>query len=249
LAALRRHYVVERGMYLRIAPAIEQISPICQAFDSAGFRLTAIKGWASASIDLVRDIDVLRGGLEQKWRNALNKAERLGLEVESGEDTATFDVFISEYRDFLAQRGFATTVTPELLTSLQSRLPSGGKLRVFRARHNGVAVGSVVIARCGTTAEYLAGTSLEAGRGLNAGQFLLWRAVADMKWSGFERFDVGGLDPELTPRGVYHFKTGLGGKQYRYVNEIEAADLGWRSRLVRWRVDRVRRASSPESHP
>ncbi len=69
---------------------------------------------------------------------------------------------------------------------------------------------------------------------------LLWRAICDAREAGLRWFDVGGMDPELTPKGIYDFKAGIGGTPYRLAPEIEAQNGGLRTRLVRWRVNRAR---------
>ena len=157
-----------------------------------------------------------------------------GARVERG----TLDGFLGEYRDFVAARGFSTTVTPELLAALGRHMP----LVIYRATLDGTPLGSALIARYGEGAEYLAGTLLDAGRAYNAGQFLLWRAMQEMKQGNVARFDVGGMDELLTPKGIYDFKFGLGGTPYRYANELEADDGGLRARMVRWRIQRARAA-------
>lgn len=240
LSALRRHYVDEHGLYLRVAPPVTPGPAAERAFAASGFRATDVLGWASAIVDLRQPGESLRAALAQKWRNSLNKAERLGLSVVRVEDGPPFDAFLNEYRAFIGQRGFSTTVTPELLAALQDSLPAARKLVAYRASHRATPLGSVLIARCGLSAEYLAGTVLDAGRAFNVGQLLLWQAITDMKADGFSWFDVGGMDPALTPRGIYDFKRGLGGTPYRYSNELEADDGGMRARLVRWRVTRAR---------
>jgi lipid II:glycine glycyltransferase (peptidoglycan interpeptide bridge formation enzyme) len=226
LDAVRRHFVEERGLYLRVAP------PVASPIMAQGFRATESLGWASAVVDLAQDLTALRAGLEQKWRNGLNKAERSGAVVER----SSVADFVAEYREFVAARGFATSVTPELLTALDRNMP----LLAYRAHRESVPLGSALIARYGDCAEYLAGTLLEAGREHNAGQMLLWRAVMEMKGRGLKRFDVGGMDEALTPKGIYDFKSGLGGTPYRHANELEADDGGMRARVVRWRVQRAR---------
>ena len=78
---------------------------------------------------------------------------------------------------------------------------------------------------------------------VNAGQLLLWRAVAAMKEHGGRGFDLGGLDVDLTPPGIYRFKDGLGGVPYRLAPELEALGGGLLGRLVRWRVRTARPAA------
>jgi hypothetical protein len=226
LAALRRHFVEERGLYLRVAP------PTSAAIVAPGFRSAGATGWSSAVVDLTLEEAALRARLDQKWRNGLNKAERSGARVEPG----TLREFIAEYRGFLAGRGFATTVTPELLAALGRHMA----LTAFRATREGAPLGSALIVRYGATAEYLAGTLLDEGRAHNAGQLLLWHAMTAMKAAGASRFDVGGMDAALTPKGIYDFKAGLGGTLYAHGAELEADNGGVRAALVRWRVRRAR---------
>ncbi len=245
-AALVRHYVEEKGYYLRVAPVIEESVATNAILSSSGFNMTDTPGWASAKLDLTFDEDTLRQGLSQKWRNALNKAERSDFEIEKDTETDQFDKFLIEYREFVSSRGFETAVSPSFLESLQSLLPKDRKLTCYRAHQSGKPLGSVLIVHYGDTSEYLAGTSLEAGRAFNVGQLLLWRALCDAKITGRKYFDLGGMDPQLTPKGIFNFKAGLGGSPYRLINEIEAHNGSWRSRLVRWRVNRTRQSTKIE---
>ncbi len=241
LAALRRHYVDERGYYLRIAPPVAETS-----FDLdllPRFAATTSAGWASARIDLTLPVETLRAGLQQKWRNVLNKAERSAMAIECLTPTSGdghFAAFLDDYRNFLAERRIATTVTPELLRSLAAA--AGGTLDLLAAVADGKVLGWALIARCGRTAEYLAGVVSDEGRRQGAGQCLLWQALLAAKTQGCTVFDVGGLDPDLTPEGVRHFKEGLGGLPYRLADEIEALPGGPLGRLIRWRVGRARAA-------
>lgn len=240
LAALHRYYVAERGMYLRIAPALADGDPACAALEGAGFRLTGTAGWASAVVDPSPDEGALRTALRANWRSHLNKAERSGIDVAHGAGGALLDGFIAEYEEFLAARGIATGLTPGLLRAVCDRLDAEGSLAVYRASRDGAALGSALIVRTGGTAEYLAGTLLDAGRPLGAGQLLVWRALCDARAAGVRAFDLGGMDPARTPKGIYDFKSGLGGVPYRLAPEIEADDNGLRARLVRWRAGRAR---------
>jgi hypothetical protein len=237
LSALADHYARRRGFYLRLAPALAEDD---FQGDAGGLVPTGVEGWASATLDLRRPTAELRQGLRQKWRNALNKAERSGLEVKVGREEGLFAEFLDGYRHMTGERGFATSVTPELLAALQSVLPAQGRMETFIANLDGRPAGSVLMVRHGDTAEYLAGTVAAAGRAVNAGQLLLWRAVVAMQEQGARRFDLGGLDAHLTPPGIYRFKDGLGGLPYRLAPELEALGGSLLGRLVRWRVRAAR---------
>lgn len=238
---LRRHWVERNHMYLRIAPCDREGKLDMKALEEIGyFPDTMSTGWASARLDLLLSLETLRAQLQQKWRNCLNKAERLGLTVQSGSDDSLFDEFQRQYKRILLEHGYDTGVTPLLLSRLQTLFPSERKLWVLTARQNSKSLGGVLIARYGVTCEYLVAAVNKDGRAVNAGQLLLWRAICEMKNLGYRWFDLGGIDRNRTPSGIFHFKAGLGGTPYRLVGEIEAHDGGWLSRVVRWRVSRAR---------
>ena len=243
MAALRRHYVDERHFYLRLAPPVGDDALTAGVDDSAGLVATRTPGWASAEVDLSPDVEQLRRNLRGDWRNKLGKGKRSGLTIRAGSDPALFADFIAAYRAFLTNRGFATTVTPELLETLQGLLLPERRLEAFLGIHDGVLVGSALMATTGDRAEYLAGHVEHDVRDLGVGQTLLWEALLAMKARGVAIFDVGGLDPDLTPKGILHFKGGLGGTPYRLAAEREAGGGGVLGRLVRWRVAHARAAA------
>lgn len=229
MAALRRHY---RGYYLRVAPA----SPDFAA--GPGFRSTGRAGWASAVVDLTPPVEELRARLVGKWRNHLAKAERAGLEV-SGGTGADFDAFLDAHGRFLTERAIPTTVTAAMLGRLYHLAPDDAKPAAFVARQDGAVVGGLLMVRYGRTCEYLAGNGTEAGRRLNSGHLLLWRAMAEMRAAGCRVCDLSGLDPLRTPPGIVEFKSGLKGVPYRLAEEVEACSASPLARLVRWRVCRA----------
>lgn len=219
---LKRYWVGKRGMYLRIAtPALE--SPELRvALQSVGFRYRPDSAWVSARVDLRQSVEVLRANLAKKWRNCLKKAEGLGLSCLIGSTSAETATLCEDYEIFLKTRIYPTTVTADFLRCLQRLLPEDRKLWVFEARRDMEHLGSILVAAYNTTVEYLVGAVNEQGKALNAGQYLLWNAMLEGKSRGFRFFDLGGMHPEKTPSGIFHFKQGIGGTPYRLVGEFEA---------------------------
>ncbi|OGU71226.1 MAG: hypothetical protein A3G43_12900 [Ignavibacteria bacterium RIFCSPLOWO2_12_FULL_56_21] len=244
MSRLRQHWVDERHMVLRVAPPNREGEVSLSALEGLGFRVDgSSSSWASARIDLSFPVDRLRQQLQQKWRNCLNKAERLGLAVESGSEDNLLRLFLDEYRQMIGERTLRTSVTPDLLSQLHALLPVERKPWVFATGQQGKTLGAVLIAKYGDTTEYLAGAINEDGRRVNAGQLLLWRAVCEMKRQGYRWFDLGGMDPKITPSGIYHFKAGLGGVPHRLVGEVAADDGGWISKVINLRIRRARKAA------
>ncbi len=240
LRELRAHYVDRRGMVLRLAPAVPDGFPDPVSTGAVGLKPAGTPGWASAVIDLSPSVEDLRKNLQQKWRNGLSRAEREGLEVRQGTGDDLFRIFLDGHVWLMKVKGFATTVTPELLSVLRSLFRAEGRMETIAAFHEGTAAATALIVRYGDTAEYLAGNTSDEGRRISAGQMVLWRAVTSMKEKGCRRFDLGGLDDVLTPPGIARFKAGLGGVPYRLAAELESTGGGLRGRLVRWRVSKAR---------
>ena len=239
LLALRSHWVDRRRMVLRVALPIAKLPDAIDGYRIASFG----EGYASTRIDLSRPLGDLRSSLEQKWRNSLNKAERLNVQVESDHDDRVFDRALRSYEGFVRERAFSSSVTPALLREIQTNLPAQRKMHVLTASRDGIDGGFAVIAFYGVTAEYLVGSSTAEGRQLNVGHLLLWKAMDHAKSAGYRWFDVGGLDEARTPRGILHFKQGLRGLPYRLAPEVEAFQAGPVAWLIRRKVDRAREKS------
>ena len=241
LETVARHYADKHGYYVRMAPPLAADATV----DATGsLRVTGTPGWASADLDLTRPADDLLKSLRSNWRNSLRKAEKSGIDVACGTDDVAFNGFLDQYRSFVADRKFSTTVTPDFLSRLQSLLPEDRKLTVHTASQNGELLASVLVARYGSTCEYLAGASAGRPAGMGLGQLLLWRAILEAQSRGCTRFDLGGLEPGVTPKGIYDFKSGVNPTAYRLMNEIEAGDRTLVQKFVRAYVARTRAAAA-----
>lgn len=244
LDTLRQYWVDTRHMYLRVALPTDRGQLSSDQLYPLGYQPAGYPGWASARLDLTQSLETLRNHLHQKWRNALNKSERLGLGLEIGSSDDLFEIFLSEYKQMLLRRTFETNVTPQMLKQLQNMLPEERKGLVLIARDCGMIRGSILVARYGDTCEYLAATIRREGRASNAGYFLIWNAISAAKNMGYRWFDLGGIDHQNTPHGIFHFKSGLGAALYRLTDELETRNKDLVSQLVRWRARRARRAQS-----
>jgi lipid II:glycine glycyltransferase (peptidoglycan interpeptide bridge formation enzyme) len=243
LKCLNQYWVGKRRMYLRILPTLLETETAPGFFDGIGYRLTEGSiTWSSSRVDLSQPLEVLRARLQQKWRNCLNKAERLGVTVESGTDGDIFNEVLNEYRTTLREKSFATGVTPDLLHRLQSLAPDERKLWALAGRRDGQRLGGLLIARYGGVCEYLVGAVNDPGKAVNAGQLLLWSAIEQMKERGYCWFDLGGMDPVRTRKGVLHFKKGVNGGPYQLVGEFEAFNKSLMNHAIRWRIRQARNA-------
>ena len=230
---LRKYWINERNMYLLIQPPLLDKQENRLLMKKIGFHpYQPLFKYASAVIDLTKSQGELRKGLKQKWRNCLNKAERLGISCVCGTSKELIETLLYDYQELLHCKKFRTPITPTLIRTLQNLLPNKYKMWVFAAKKEKKHLGSVLIARYGHSCMYLVGAVNESGKKLNAGQFLLWQSICKMRELGYKKFDVGGFNPEKTPPGILHFKQGLGGKPYRLIERFEAYD----NKLLAWLI-------------
>ncbi len=214
LNALRKEFVDARGHVLRvIGVARTDLSPDVtpRVFLDAGFVATLAKGrYRTILVNVKRELPDIRRGLDQKWRNILNKAERQGLEIVRGTDPALFVKFGELFSGLVARKKLKVDLDPEFFVALQNSLAAPDRFVVHLAMQAGDVVAGHIGAYHGDTAVYLLGAANEAGLKSNASYLLQWRVIEYAKERGCNWYDLGGIDPEGNP-DVYRFKARIGG--------------------------------------
>jgi hypothetical protein len=171
-----------------------------------------VTGYSSAWMDLRRDEESLRAALKGAWRNPLKAAEasplRVEVSTESGE--SALDWLLGEYESFRRKTRFAGP-DGRLIRALAGSPMS--RPMILRAYDHRQPVAGILILRHGNAATYSIGWTGPDGRTHRAHHLLLWRALREMRKSGIEWFDVGGLFANTAP-GIARFKLGMGGEVF-----------------------------------
>lgn len=212
LDALNRLYPARPLRRRRLIPEIEDSPVARKMIESAGFtRIGA--GYATFLLALDPPVEGLRAGLEQKWRNILNRAERVpGISVDWDDAARQLPWFVKIYEQDKRRKNYDGP-SPQFLTSLAPLLSSSRDMMIGRVIKDGAAISAVLIIRHGDTATYLAGWTGEAGRSAGAHHLLMWSACGMLKEKGVKFFDLGGFN-EQDAKAIQHFKKGMGGRSY-----------------------------------
>lgn len=235
---LKNHWVTEKKMYLLVAPPLSATDENEKMVLNSGFsKIFGKSGWASDMIDLSYSEETLRKGLKQKWRNCLNKAERLDVTYEIASSESLMVELLDDYEMLLKHKGFNPAFTAAFLRNMQTLLPDERKMLILAGRKDGKKLGSILIANYCNTCIYLVGATNENGRKANANHFLLWSAICEMKKRGFRWFDLGGVHPENTPQGILRFKRGLNGEPYQLLGTFEAHKQDLINRMIKRRIE------------
>ncbi len=159
-----------------------------------------------------RALPVAREELHGKWRNALKKGEKSGLELRH--ETCSAAGLRALLRDDLRQqhaRGYRA-LPGEFSLAWQRIAP--GDLRLFSARKGADIHAQALVLRHGNTASYHLARSSAAGRASGAARLVLWHAFAELALMGVGEIDLGLLDTENAP-GLARFKLGTGARAVR----------------------------------
>ncbi len=173
-------------------------------------------------VDLRPDEAAILAAMKSKWRYNVRLAEKKGVVVEETGLGSLHD-FYALYRETARRDRIA--LHPEAyysrLFSLAaerraSGVPGTPDIRLFIARHEGLALAAIVTLYRGAEAVYLYGASSDEKRNLMPAYALQWSAMRAAKAVGCSRYDLFGIPPTDDPghpmAGLYRFKTGFGGE-------------------------------------
>jgi lipid II:glycine glycyltransferase (peptidoglycan interpeptide bridge formation enzyme) len=177
-------------MPLLIAPALNRTEHNIGLLREAGYVRRQAASWRSGRIDISVSDEELWKSFGSTFRNRTRAAEKAGAEVRIADDAATYDWMIARHLENMKAKNFLAA-GPEMLRGLRAAAP--GNVLVFQLLREGMPVAGMSVVRFGNTAEYHIGWFGPEGRKVNAGNFLMWNVMREMKRRGAKSFDVGGL--------------------------------------------------------
>lgn len=162
-------------------------------------------------LDLEKPAIELRKDLHQKWRNALNKAERSSTEIQVDWKAPNLEHFLKRYDYHKALKGFHGVTSAFIREEIRYALPFQEAM-ILWARHQGEICAGAYFLIHGNTLSYRIGWNTALGRQQNAHYLLLWKALEAGQTRKLKAFDLGGITPQEA-QGVSRFKQGLGGTE------------------------------------
>lgn len=211
--ALRRHFGRLWTLPLLIAPAIHQSERSDRLLRAAGYRYRAPSCWRSGRIDLTVDEDRVWAGFNSTFRNRTRAAEKAGAEFRIADDAETYEWMIARHLENMEEKEFSAA-GPTMLRALREASP--GNVTVFQLIHDGAPLAGMSVVRFGHVAEYHIGWFGSEGRKFNAGNFLMWHLMRELKRRGVKSFDVGGLKEG---DGYARFKRTMNPVEYELASE------------------------------
>ncbi len=162
-----------------------------------------------ATLDMRPDLDQLRAGLHQKWRNRLKHAEKQGLRVtrKNMPDKPDHWLLVADSAQQLARRYRGW---PPALTCAYAR-ENPGDAKLFTAHIGRAEVAALLLLRHGDGASYHIAHTRPSGRLVSAQCLLIWQAIVWLKRKGVSTLDLGLIDTE-EGADLARFKLGTGAR-------------------------------------
>jgi len=210
------------GVILRVEPNDRVGDEWPAFFEGRGFTEgKTVQPKVTQLLRIDADPETLKAGFKPKTRYNLNLAERKGVTVEATRDIATF----ARLTAVTAKRQAIHLPGAVYYQAALDLFDKRDEVRLYLAKHDGDALGGIMVFRFGKTAYYLFGGSAENKRELMPNYLLHWQAMLDFRSMGCETYDWWGIPEEPAPDdpwfGLYRFKTGFGGDTVRYVGLYE----------------------------
>ena len=221
LDQLIKHAREERCIFLKLDPDVESTLPGAAALlRGRGFRPASeqVQTRSTVITDLLGDDKELLGRMSSSWRRYVNKAQRDGVTIRSGEE-----VDLPRFYDLTVETGARDRfiIRPyDYYRSAFTRMTKGGMAELFLADVDGKTEAALFACSLGKRAWYLWGASSKQGQDSRAAYFLQWHAMQWARERGCESYDMWGApddprDKDDPLSGVYYFKRGFGGRHVR----------------------------------
>jgi Acetyltransferase (GNAT) domain len=207
--SIAQRYRGRRFDFLFWLPELPDDPLSAELIERQGLRRT-VTGYSSIWLDLRQDPETLLAGMNPKWRNAVRRGQRKGLEAKVDNKGRQLQAALMLYETFRRKRRFVGT--PGKFIAALAAADREAVLSLT-ARHEGKLAAGVILVRHGAAATYLASWSSATGHMAQAHNTLLWRGIEELQQNGIEWLDLGGLNTE-SQEGLARFKLGLGGEVF-----------------------------------
>lgn len=212
LAGLKENLAKTPRAVVRVAPRSPEDAATVAALKDAGFSpaKTSLDSGRTVVVDLTKDVDALRAGLDRKWRNQLKKAEAALPVFEYGNSKELLSRFLALHASTRGRKGLKDGVT--LGTLEKAARDFGPSLTFGVASAGGVDGAALSWWAFGGRATLWLSAANEAGMKACLPNAAYWDAFLRLKSLGATSFDLSGIDAKNNP-GVTHFKLGTGGTE------------------------------------
>ncbi|MCB0748065.1 MAG: peptidoglycan bridge formation glycyltransferase FemA/FemB family protein [Ignavibacteriales bacterium] len=208
---LVEEYSIKRGLYLKVNLEYEKTDPFAEEIikkcKKLGFTLQTLNK-QHPILNFDKPLEDLRKGLDQKWRNQLNAAEKNSIEIVDGYNDFLIDEFAEIFKTMADKKKFAKPEYIDNFVKLFKMLPKNLRPLIVLAKYKNEFIGGGVFSVLGSRGIYLYGATNDLGREYKASYLVQWYIIKWLHEKGFSRYDLSGINKQNNP-GTYKFKVGV----------------------------------------
>ena len=236
LRALKTEYVQGQGLALRVRPnGFDEHDPaLKRALAESGFTQTKQNRLGrprTILVDLACPEADLRKRLAKNWRNSLGHSEREMLAIKESFDEKDLILIQPLYEELKKKKNIEGVNLTEL-SLIQSRLSQAQKMRITLCENDKGIIAGSICSGIGDAALGILGVTSEEGRKRRAYYLLQWDEILWAKRNSNIAYDLNGINPATNP-SVYHFKSGLRGREVTFLGLYDCFPNGVTKRLLR----------------
>jgi lipid II:glycine glycyltransferase (peptidoglycan interpeptide bridge formation enzyme) len=209
-------------IFVRVRPQLLETQENIKLFKSLGFKKSPMHVTAdlTSQLDLNQTDDQIKKGLRKGTKYEVNKADRIGIKVES----SSSDKFLDEFTELqleTAKRQNFVPFTSKFLSEQFKTFAEQNKVLMYRSSFEGKLLAMAFIIFYGDEAAYHYGASTELARKYPGAYAIQWEAIAEAKRRGCSRYNFWGVAEHGQTNhrfyGVSVFKRGFGGQDVSYL--------------------------------
>ncbi len=209
-------------IFVRVRPQLLNTVETQGLFHKLGLRRAPMHVTADLTrqLDLAKTDNELKKAMRKGTRYELNRAAKLGIEVERAID----DRFLKEFCELqlkTAERQGFVPFTTKFLSEQFNTLAEVDKVVMYRSTHEGQLLAMAFIIFYGQEAAYHYGASTELARKLPGAYAIQWEAIQEARRRGCSRYNFWGVAEHGQTNhrfyGVSVFKSGFGGEDVSYL--------------------------------
>lgn len=230
--------------FIRVSPLIDETLANKNLFKKYGFRDAPVHMMHPEILwllDLAKTEKLLLKDMRKNTRYALRQADKLGVNIISGNSAALLDKFYKIHSETARRQHFV----PYPLSYLRSQLEVFGatdQMKIYLAEFEGKIIAGAVIMFYGQEGVYHHGASLSEYSKIPGSYLIQWEAIKEAQKRGLPRYNFWGIvenAPKHPWAGLSFFKQGFGGSG-RYL--LHCQDLPLTSKYwLNYIVETVRR--------
>jgi lipid II:glycine glycyltransferase (peptidoglycan interpeptide bridge formation enzyme) len=206
-------------VFARVRPQLVDDENSRRLFKKLGFKISPMHVTAdlTSQLDLTKTNEELKRQMRKGTRYEVNRAEKLGIKVESTNDIAKF----CQLQQMTAQRQKFVPFSNRFLTEQYRTFIDANKAILYQATYQDKLLAMAFVVFYNNEAAYHYGASTDLAREWPGAYAIQWQAISEARQRGCRRYNFWGVTGHGQTKhrfyGVSIFKRGFGGEDVAYL--------------------------------